>query len=172
MGGSQSRDASQSQQQPSGFGVRMTPAVLEKAGVAQNVEPSGGGNEMLQQAFQQGAEYAAQQIAQQQAEMANLSVAGQAAAQHEANEEYQRKLSARIEELQKREYRAPVKPLQCKEEREAALACYKSTKGKTPGEVYFACQQAADDLDKCAALVREAAMSKIVKGALLTKAEE
>ena len=110
-----------------------------------------------------------QQIAQQQAEMANLSVAGQAAAQHEANEEYQRKLSARIEELQKREYRAPVKPLQCKEEREAALACYKSTKGKTPGEVYFACQQAADDLDKCAALVREAAMSKIVKGAL-TKA--
>ena len=127
---------------------------------------------MLQQAFQQGAEYAAQQIAQQQAEMANLSVAGQAAAQHEANEEYQRKLSARIEELQKREYRAPVKPLQCKEEREAALACYKSTKGKTPGEVYFACQQAADDLDKCAALVREAAMSKIVKGALTKAAEE
>ena len=56
--------------------------------------------------------------------------------------------------------------LACKEEREAALACFRETKGKAPGEIVFKCQQVTDDLDRCAALVREAAVSKIVAGSL------
>ena len=62
--------------------------------------------------------------------------------------------------------RAPVKPLACKEEREAALICYRGARGGAPGDVVLQCQKVADELDKCAALVREAAMSKIVSGAL------
>ena len=67
--------------------------------------------------------------------------------------------------MQRREYRAPVKPLACKEEREAALACYRSSKGAPPGSVVFACQQAARDLDKCATLMREASLAKLVSPA-------
>ena len=62
--------------------------------------------------------------------------------------------------------RAPVKPLACKEEREAALLCYREARGASAGEVVTRCQVVADELDKCAALVRDAAMSKIVSGAL------
>lgn len=61
---------------------------------------------------------------------------------------------------------APVMPMACKEEREAAILCFKANSGRTPGEVYFACEQVTADLDKCAALVREAAMSKVVAGSL------
>ena len=57
-------------------------------------------------------------------------------------------------------------PMACKEEREAALTCYRETRGRSAGEVVTACQQVAADLDKCATLVREAAMVKIVAGAL------
>ena len=83
-----------------------------------------------------------------------------------ANEAQAVDLRARIEALQKREYRAPVMPMACKEEREAALLCYQRTRGAAAGEVAFACQQAADDLERCASLVREAAMVKIAAGSL------
>ena len=56
--------------------------------------------------------------------------------------------------------------LACKEERQAALACFRESKGNAPGEIVLKCQQAADDLDRCATLVREAAVSKIVAGSL------
>jgi hypothetical protein len=39
-------------------------------------------------------------------------------------------------------------------------------RGEKPGEVVLACQKAVDELDKCATLVREASMSKIVAGSL------
>ena len=62
--------------------------------------------------------------------------------------------------------RAPVTTLACKEERQAALACFRESKGNAPGEIVLKCQQVTDDLDRCAALVREAAVSKIVSGSL------
>ena len=49
----------------------------------------------------------------------------------------------------------------CKEEREAALECYRSVRGVPPGEVVFACQRVVRDLDKCAVLMREASLAKI-----------
>ena len=65
--------------------------------------------------------------------------------------------------------RAPVTALACKEERQAALMCFRESKGMASGEVVLKCQQAADDLERCASLVREAAMSKIVAGSLDTR---
>ena len=65
-------------------------------------------------------------------------------------------------------HRAPVKPLACKEEREAALACYRQSRGGAPGDIVANCAQVSDELEKCAALVREAAMSKIVAGSSLS----
>lgn len=62
--------------------------------------------------------------------------------------------------------RAPVKALACKEERQTALLCFQEAQGGAPGEIVQKCQQAADDLERCAALVREAAMSKIVAGSI------
>ncbi|KAL3907745.1 MAG: hypothetical protein SGPRY_010064, partial [Prymnesium sp.] len=58
---------------------------------------------------------------------------------------------------------APMQPMGCKEEREAALACYRSSRGEPPGAVVLACQQAARDLDKCALLMREASLAKLVE---------
>ena len=83
-----------------------------------------------------------------------------------ANDEHEARLRERIEALQRREYRAPVKPLACNEEREAALLCYRGAKGKQPGDIVLGGQKAVDDLDRCAALLRDASMSKIVKGVL------
>ena len=51
--------------------------------------------------------------------------------------------------------RAPVKALACKEERQAALECYKATREGSAGEVARACQRIVDDLDLCATRVRE-----------------
>ena len=62
--------------------------------------------------------------------------------------------------------RAPVKALACKEERQAALECYKATREGSAGEVARACQRIVDDLDLCATRVREAAMVKIVAGSI------
>ena len=72
----------------------------------------------------------------------------------------------RIEALQQREYRAPVTTLACKEEREAALACYRGAKGGTPGDIVMQCARVTDALDKCAAVVRDASMSKIIAGSV------
>lgn len=44
------------------------------------------------------------------------------------------------------------------------LACYKRTHGAQPGDVVVSCQSAAEQLDKCATLVREAALATIVDG--------
>ena len=161
--------ASRQEGAPSGFNVRFTPAVLEKAGAtggAEGAAPAAPTNEALQQAFQQGIEHAQQQLAQQLAAQEAEARAQQLEAMQDANAESDRILRERIEALQRREYRAPVKPLGCKEEREAALACYREVRGKGSGEIVTTCQQAADDLEKCAALIREAAMVKIVKGSL------
>ena len=140
-------------------------ALLEKTGAASG-GAQGVANPTLQQAFEQGAEYAAQAIAQQQAEQHAASRQEQLDAMQNANEQHERVLRERIEELQRREYRAPIKPLACKEEREAALACYRGARGGKPGEIVTQCQQVTDELDKCAALVRDAAMSKIIAGSM------
>ena len=151
---------------------------------------------MLQRAFDQGREYAAQQLAQKMAEESEtrqqqLDGMTRSNEAHEAElrvriEELQRReyrcasrrdgpaaarsttpvlISHRFCGAPHRR-RAPVTPLGCKEEREAALLCYKSVRGAKPGEIVTQCQQVTDELDKCAALVREAAMSKIIKGAV------
>lgn len=84
----------------------------------------------------------------------------------QANDEHERLLRERIEALQQREYRAPVTTLACKEEREAALACYRGAKGGTPGDIVMQCARVTDALDKCAAVVRDASMSKIIAGSV------
>ena len=66
----------------------MTPAVLEKTGVAgAGAGFQSEGSEMLQRAFQQGAEYAASQIVQQQAEQAAIAQQQQLEALQKANDE-------------------------------------------------------------------------------------
>jgi len=119
-------------------------------------------SEMMQQAYQQGAEHARRDFAEEQRQKRQLEIE----AMQRANDEHERALRERIEVLQKREYRAPALPMACKEEREAALRCYRETRGMKPGEVVSRCHQAAEDLDKCATLVRDAAMSKIVANVL------
>ena len=52
------------------------------------------------------------------------------------------------------------------EERQAALVCFRETRGQSPGEIVSKCQQVADELERCSVLVREAALSKIVAGSL------
>ena len=59
-----------------------------------------------------------------------------------------------------------MQALACKDERQAALECYKASQGGSAGDVARACQQVVEDLDRCAVLVREAAMSKIVAGSI------
>lgn len=59
--------------------------------------------------------------------------------------------------------------LACKEERQAAIVCFRESKGDAPGDIVRKCQQVTDDLERCAALVREAAVSKIVAGSLNTQ---
>ena len=126
------------------------------------------GDHELQRAFEHGAQYAAEQIAQRQAEAASASLQQTRDALKRANEEQEHMLRERIEALQLREYRAPVKPLSCKEERETALACYRGARvaNAKPGETALACERVATELDRCAILVREAAMTKIVANAL------
>ena len=46
------------------------------------------------------------------------------------------------------------------------LACYRKAEGLPPGEAVALCQRACDELDKCATIVREAAMAKVVAGSL------
>ena len=72
-------------------------------------------------------------------------------------------LRKRIEALQAREYRAPKMDMMCKEQRQAVLLCYQTMRGAPAGEKVFKCQEAVDDLDRCATLVREAALSKIAQ---------
>ena len=72
------------------------------------------------------------------------------------DEQQERMVRERTEALKSREYRAPMQAFACKEEREAALLCHREKRG-----VPAACQQVTDDLEKCAALVRKAAMVKI-----------
>jgi hypothetical protein len=87
-------------------------------------------------------------------------------AQQAANAAQERELRNRIEALQRREYRAPANPMGCKDERFATLACYRSTRGSPPGVIVDRCQQAVDDLEKCAALLREAALANITSEAI------
>ena len=147
----------------------MTPALLESVGVNPNgsqSEQTAVANEQLQYAFQQGVEYAQRQLAQQQVQMTGAAREQRTIDLKTENEEREAMLRERIDALQKREYRAPVKALACKEEREAALSCFREVRGATAGEIVTKCQQVTDDLERCAILVREAAMSKIVAGSL------
>lgn len=135
------------------------------------LEKTGGGDGQpaspeLQRAFEQGAEFAAQQIAQQQSGQISASNQQQIEAMQAANDEHEKLLRERIEALQRREYRAPVTTLACKEEREAALACYRGAKGGQPGDIVMQCARVTDELDKCAAIVRDASMSKIIAGSV------
>ena len=119
-------------------------------------------SEMMQQAYQQGVEHARREYEEEQRQARKLEIE----ALQRANDAQERVLQERIEALQKREYRAPALPMACKEEREAALRCYRETRGGDAGQVVSRCHQVAEDLDKCATLVREAAMSKIVANVL------
>ena len=83
--------------------------------------------------------------------------------QQRANAQQERELRKRIEALQAREYRAPKMDMMCKEQRQAVLLCYQTMRGAPAGEKVFKCQEAVDDLDRCATLVREAAISKIAQ---------
>ena len=123
--------------------------------------------ELLQRAFQQGAEYALQQQAEEQAEERRKQLDGQV----RANEGRERALRARIEALKEREYRAPVVPIGtiCKDERAMAIDCYRAVRGAPPGEVVAQCQATVDALEKCATLVREAALANIGKDTLKSK---
>ena len=149
----------------------MSPAVLQNAGV--NSSSQGGDygagaapNEALQRAFNQGAEYAAEQLRQQQVEQ-EAGRRQQLLEDLEAsNAEAARKLRERTDTLQKREYRAPAQPLACKDERQATLLCFRETRGAEPGEIVTKCQQVAEELERCAAMVRAASTSKIVAGVL------
>ena len=64
--------------------------------------------------------------------------------------------------------RAPVQPMGCKLEREAALECYRKSRGMPAGEVVFACQRAVRDLDKCAILMREASLAQMSPASLVS----
>ena len=156
-------------EQPSGFGVRMTPGLMQNAGVGKEAPTSGEtavSSDDLQRAFQQGAEYATQQLMQQQAgreselREKHLEMLG------DSNDRQEGLLRERIEALHKREYRPPVQPMGCTEERDAVLACYRSARGAPPGDVLSACQRSVSDLDKCSVLLREAAVAKVVPQSL------
>jgi len=167
MGSSGSREASdKSAAKVEGFGVRMTPALLQStgaqpAGAHTAQEGADDRSEIVRQAFQQGAEYAAGQLMQQQASLEAQQRQDELEYKKRENEQGERLLRERIEELHAREYRAPVQPMGCKEEREAALECYRNARGVPAGEVVFTCQRAVRDLDKCASLMREASLAKI-----------
>jgi len=111
------------------FGVRMTPALIESTGAATGGVAAAGAagssdvqNEMLQRAYNEGAQAAAQHYAQQQS-AERESIIKQT---EEQNEKKKEALAVRIEELRNREYRAPSAPMGCKEEREAVMACYRA----------------------------------------------
>jgi hypothetical protein len=116
-------------------------------------------NELLQQAYQKGAYDAMQQQAVQQSGERQDKLEEQ----QRANAQQERELRKRIEALQAREYRAPKMDMMCKEQRQAVLLCYQTMRGAPAGEKVFKCQEAVDDLDRCATLVREAAISKIAQ---------
>lgn len=147
------------------YTVRVSPSLMQSSkGDSETIENNAAtpvpSNEMLQRAFQQGAEHAAQHFAQQQVEQKQEKLA----AMQRANEESGASLAEKIEALHKREYRAPVGTMACQDERDAVLMCYRKTHGLAAGEVVFTCHQAVRDLDLCATLVREAAMAKISSG--------
>lgn len=110
------------------FGVRMTPALIESTGAATGGVVAGGAgssdaqNEMLQQAYNEGAQAAAQHYGQQQSTEREISIKQM----EEQNENKKEVLAVRIEELRNREYRAPSAPMGCKEEREAVMVCYRA----------------------------------------------
>ncbi len=152
----------------------MSPALLANTGVGAGQRNTNGSvtlspqerDEQLQRAFQQGVEHAERRLGEQDLSREASALQGQLASQEAQNEEQQRALAQRIEELQRREYRAPIKPMGCQEERAAMLACYRKAEGLPPGEAVALCQRACDELDKCATIVREAAMAKVVAGSL------
>ena len=56
--------------------------------------------------------------------------------------------------------------MRCKDERAAVLECYRGKRDASSGEIVFACRQLVADLDRCAALAREAAIAKVVPNSL------
>ena len=102
----------------------------------------------------------------QQADEIHRHQAAQLSALEASNAEKEAALAGRIEELKNRDYRPPLQPMQCKDEREAVLACYRANRGATAGDLVFACQPHVVELEKCATLLREAAIAKIVPGSL------
>jgi len=169
MGSSQSSPTSAADKgpTPTGFGVRVTPKAVESVTGHAAATPTPVAaptdeetTELLQRAFQQGMEYALQHQNEQQ-EAQRLSALE---AQQKANEQQESALRERIEALQQREYRAPAQPMGCMEERQATLVCYRTMRGAPAGEVVSKCQKAVDDLERCAVLVREAALVNIAVG--------
>ena len=174
MGSSQSAPSASASAPPpreGTFGVRFSPDLLDgaagqlPAGAA--AAPSGSeAQDQLQSAYQQGLEHGAQAQQAQQADEIHRHQAAQLSALEASNAEKEAALAGRIEELKNRDYRPPLQPMQCKDEREAVLACYRANRGATAGDLVFACQPNVVELEKCATLLREAAIAKIVPGSL------
>lgn len=150
----------------------MSPALLESpvAGAAalksQSYEARDSLQQQLNQAFQQGQEFAKQQLEQEQAD-AKVKIAHEHAVAVTLSSEVEKAaLRDRVEALHKREYRAPLRSMQCVTERQAVLDCYRSAAKKTAGDTFFQCEKVVGDLDKCATIVREATVVKIVAGPL------
>ena len=119
-------------------------------------------DDLLQRAFHQGADYALQQHAEQQAAEQRAKLEAQA----RANADQEHALRARIEALKKQGYEAPTVPMLCKEERQTTLACYRAVRGAPAGELVAKCAASVEALEKCAALVRDAAFANIAKETL------
>jgi len=174
MGNSTSSSAAASATPPpGGFGVRVSPGLLQAAGeTSANLENArvqaaeAEGNELLQNAFRQGVEYAKEEFKKQQEAEAAAQREQQLAQMRATEDDKEKALHAAVEALQKRKYRAPVQPLLCKDERESVVQCYRAHRDGSKGDLVFACEKAVRTLDECSNAVRLAAQAKIVPGSL------
>ena len=163
---------------------QVSPGLLNAANTEREASESSSNqelNELLQRAYQMGVDSVVQQqvcalllmqalaavtmltpaVARAQAQQQDSQRQDSLEAQARANAAQERELRSRIDALQAREYRAPKMPMSCKEQRQEVLLCYQTMRGAPPGEVVHKCQTAVDDLERCATLVREAALAKI-----------
>jgi len=152
--------------------VRMTPALLERAAdspVASQQLVTATRAEIetqLQLAFEQGAEYALAALKQQQVEERTRELEAQIVNAREETALREAEIATKVEALHEREYRPPMKPRGCKEERDMVLECYQSNRGRSPGDIVFACEVPVNKLVECAELVRLATLEKIIPGSM------
>jgi len=123
-------------------------------------------DQIVQEAFRQGMEYASRHYQQQQEESLGAQRQEELGALQTDNGAKERALADAIDALHKREYQAPIQPMPCKAERQAVLECYKAQRNGEAGELVAACEQTVRKLDECATIVRLAAAAKIVPGSL------